>query len=325
MPRIGMLSQLLMLGLAVELIIYAVVAYAVTRMGWSLPWAGALIMLLALGWRMQTMARIFHLAWKHRMRRAPEQCIRQIPALRLALVEFVCMTWLYLWRHPFEWLHTRRNPPANAQGPAILCIHGYLCNGAYFHSVRKVLAAGGFTRTYTINMDPTFGDIETFAQQVSARVQEILKETGQKQVILLGHSMGGLVSRCYVQHHGGAPYVSKIITLGTPHHGTQLARGGRGENARQMVPGNSWLERLNSEPREDVPITSIYTYHDCIIAPQDSSELEDARNIGFCGVGHLEMAFSKIVHRYILEEVAEPAREHHEERELVQVDEGLIT
>lgn len=319
MSRIGMLSRLLMAGLAIEATIYVVIVAVAMALGLTLLPALGIVVLIAFAWRAQTMARIFRLAWKYRMKRAPEQCIRQVPAARLAFAEFFYMFWLYTVLHPFEWLLCRRDAPPDATGPAILCIHGYTCNGAFFNSIRRHLAQAGYTRTYTINMDPTFGDIEDHARLVGARVEQILRETGQKKIILLGHSMGGLVSRCYVQHHGGAAFVSKIVTLGTPHHGTYLAFGGRGENARQMRPGNPWLEALNAEPRADVPITSVYTYHDCIIAPQDSSELEGAHNIGFCGVGHLEMAFSKIVHGHIIDAIAEPVSEHHEERELIQV------
>jgi hypothetical protein len=70
-----------------------------------------------------------------------------------------------------------------------------------------------------------------------------------------------------------------------------------------MIPRNPWLESLNSESPVNVPITSIYTFHDNIVFPQDTAVLAHAKNIGLAGIGHLELAFSKPVQELIIEEL----------------------
>lgn len=51
---------------------------------------------------------------------------------------------------------------------------------------------------------------------------EKARKDGQVQFILIGHSMGGLVSRYYIENIG-TKYVSKLITIDTPHYGSNFA------------------------------------------------------------------------------------------------------
>ncbi|MFM1921766.1 MAG: hypothetical protein RLZZ303_3400 [Candidatus Hydrogenedentota bacterium] len=305
MPSVGMLSKILMGMLAAEALLLGLVSFLLLHFG-LLGEQGVTVLCvtLPLGWRLMTTINMFRASERHRMKRAPEQEIGRAAFARMLLAEYACVVGIFTWLHPFEWLHTRRGA-LGAGGLPILCVHGYVCNGGYWASMRAVLARSGHGRSYTLNMDPTFGSIETFAAAVARRVDEILAETGESKVILLGHSMGGLVSRCYVQRHGGVDKVSRIVTLGTPHHGTVSAYGGFGEDARQMRPSDAWLKALNAEPPVDVPITSIYTFHDNIVFPQDTSVLPGAKNIGLPGIGHLELAFSPAVQRLVLEEMRE--------------------
>ena len=55
-----------------------------------------------------------------------------------------------------------------------------------------------------------------------------VKITNSKIFHIIGHSMGGLIARQYIQFHGGDERVKSLITLGTPHHGTPLATVGIG-------------------------------------------------------------------------------------------------
>jgi hypothetical protein len=96
--------------------------------------------------------------------------------------------------------------------------------------------------------------------------------------------------------------VAKLITLGTPHHGAVTARLGAGENARQMVPGNAWLQRLNEEALA-LPVVSVFSYQDNVVSPQESSILAGAKIVPLSGMGHVSMPFSRRVREVALEEV----------------------
>lgn len=239
---------------------------------------------------------LFLVAWVWRMRRSPAQSIGPVATFRLLLAEWRAYVQLYLGYHLLEpWLGTR-NPAQTAPGQhPVLFIHGFMCNGGYFTPLIRFLQGKGFNNLYTINCWPPFGSIDRFAEQVAARVDHILAETGAAQITLVGHSMGGLIARAYVQQHGGAEKTAQIITLGTPHHGTAHAAFSAARDARQMRIGNPWLETLNAAPEVGVPTTSIYSLHDNVIAPQDSSHIGWGTNVILKGIGHLELSFSPAV------------------------------
>jgi triacylglycerol esterase/lipase EstA (alpha/beta hydrolase family) len=102
--------------------------------------------------------------------------------------------------------------------------------------------------------------------------------------------MGGLAARAWMRACPGTR-VARLVTLGTPHHGTVLANLGLGANAVQMRRDSPWLQALEAAETGDqrARIVSIYTHHDNIVAPQDSSELAGARNVAFGGVGHVAL------------------------------------
>jgi hypothetical protein len=70
---------------------------------------------------------------------------------------------------------------------------------------------------------------------------------------------------------------------------------GPGADAVDMQPGGVWLRELTDEGGQTVPITSIYTVHDNLVVPQDSSVLAGAKNVPLAGVGHLSLLFSSRV------------------------------
>lgn len=184
----------------------------------------------------------------------------------------------------------------------LLLIHGYQCNRGFWFELRGRLARAGW-QVGTISLDPVFNDIDGYVEQVSRRIDEVCTAAGTEQLILVGHSMGGLVARAYLRRHGNGK-VAKLVTLGSPHHGSRLAVLGLGENGRQMVPGSAWLAGLGAPGAVPLPPTaSLYSCQDNYVMPQDSSVLEGAKVVPLAGIGHLEMAFSKEIERLLLAEL----------------------
>jgi pimeloyl-ACP methyl ester carboxylesterase len=184
-----------------------------------------------------------------------------------------------------------------------LLIHGYECNRGFWLWMRRALERAGWC-VATLRLEPVFNDIDGYAEPVARRIGEVCSATGAAQVILVGHSMGGLVARAYLRRFGQAR-VAKLITLGSPHNGSRLAPFGEGENARQMRPESSWLARINAPGAVPLPDTSvsIYSCHDNYVMPQDSSLLDGAKIVPVAGVGHLAMAFSPEIERLLLAEL----------------------
>ena len=198
-----------------------------------------------------------------------------------------------------------RDPPAMPSPRPVLLVHGVLVNeGVWFFS-RRGLLRRGIAPIYTMSYGPPFGDIEYFAEQLGAKIDSICAATGAKQVVLVGHSMGGLVARAYLRRFG-ASRIAKLVTMGTPHHGSILAWGFLGRGLEQMRPGNAWLVELNRHEQgpAPVPITSIWSRHDSMVAPQASSQLGCAKNVVVVGVGHNALLIDKGVIECVAREVA---------------------
>lgn len=178
----------------------------------------------------------------------------------------------------------RDPPPAPAALPVLL-VHGVLCNGGIWNRMRAYLSAHDVSPVYVVTLTPPLASIEVFAGQVAARIDTILATTGAAQVLLIGHSMGGLVARAYLRQHGGAK-VRRVITLGTPHHGSVFAWMFPGRSLAQIRPHNAWLEALPGASSGLPPFTSIWSWHDSMVAPQTSSRLEGAHHVELAGFGH---------------------------------------
>jgi triacylglycerol esterase/lipase EstA (alpha/beta hydrolase family) len=191
--------------------------------------------------------------------------------------------------------------PAPARTPLLL-VHGVLCNGGIWNRVRAYLAAHDVGPVYVVTLTPPLASIEQFAGQVAARIDAILAATGAAQVILVGHSMGGLVARAYLRGYGGAK-VKRVITLGTPHHGSVVAWLFPGNSLAQIRPGNRWLEALPGALADFPPFTSIWSWHDSMVAPQTSARLEGAHNIELAGVGHNALLGERRVFEVLVAEI----------------------
>jgi triacylglycerol esterase/lipase EstA (alpha/beta hydrolase family) len=299
------LGVMLLIEIGVEL----AVLYLLIQRGMP-PWQAPLALAgLMVAFRLVMVSQLFVIAHFARMRRAPEQQIGPVATLRLLAAETAAFFKLYCGLHLFEPFLKLRNPAQIVPGQRpIICVHGFMCNGGYFYPLIRALRARGHENFYTINCQPPFGDISHFAGQLARRVDEALQETCADRAILIGHSMGGLTSRAYANSDAGAGKIAKIITLGTPHHGTAHARFSGAKDARQMRPGNAWLAALNARETGATPQTSLYSFHDDVIAPQDSSHIPWGNNISFKGIGHLEMSFSKPIQDAVHDEIAACAR-----------------
>ena len=221
--------------------------------------------------------------------------IGPLQALRMVLEEYAALIVLFTVIQPFEkfWLGSDRLGHCATRPLPLLLIHGYQCNRGFWIWMRPRLEAAGWT-VATISMEPVWTEIDNYADDIERRIDEVLAATGAPQVILICHSMGGLAARAYLRRHGKAK-VARMITLGSLHHGTELARLGVGPNARQMCIGNPWLIALGAPGAVPLPqgSVSIFSYHDnYVFPPETSSRLEGATNIAISGVSHLGMAFS---------------------------------
>ena len=221
----------------------------------------------------------------------------------LAWLRFFAIEWFHLciqnlvlipFRGLFHTASERGQGPAS--GPVLLLQSGYVNNGAVWFFTARALERNGF-RVFTIDQ-PVFASIDVIGALLAKRVDEVLALTGEQRLSLIGHSMGGLICRAYLRQFGDAKVV-QLVTLGSPHHGTFHAYLASGPNGLQMRPGNPWLLTLGETP-VTVPFTSIFSAHDTVISPQESSRMSGALNVEVSGIGHVSMPSGKAARRTLV-------------------------
>jgi predicted alpha/beta hydrolase family esterase len=226
-----------------------------------------------------------------------------VDAMRLWLVEswrsFVVFNIDQPWRANFA-----ERPIINdAARPAVLLIHGYMCNRASWrYWVREGLPIDW--NVATISLEPVYAPVEDYAESLHRAIQELRADSGADRVTLVCHSMGGLAVRAYLRakgHHA----VARVITISTPHHGTVFARSAHGANARQMRRTCDYVRRL-AESEEPVEFICFASQHDNLVVPRDSQVLACAEAIWFEKIGHLAMTASDKVLMRLIEVVERP-------------------
>jgi triacylglycerol esterase/lipase EstA (alpha/beta hydrolase family) len=194
-------------------------------------------------------------------------------------------------------------------------VHGYGANGGYWVHLAAMLDAAHVSHA-TVDLDPLFGDIDGYVPQVEEAARALCAATGAARLVVVGHSMGGLVARAWLRR-GGAALAARVITLGTPHYGSMLARLAPGINGAQMRrgagqrPESAWLRALADGESAATRglVTSIWSHHDNMVAPQDSSFLPGARNIEFGGIGHVALGRDPRVLAEVMREIDEVSRQ----------------
>jgi len=185
----------------------------------------------------------------------------------------------------------------------VLLIPGYAEPSWYFmYGIYKMLRRHNYP-VFKISLFPNIGNIRKSAKQVRDLVEATLAETGAPKINLVAHSMGGLISRYYIQSLAGVEKVKNLITITTPHYGTNMAVFAIGKCARQMVPGSKFLRELNKkgEIYGDVRYTCIWTDTDEIVIPPHNSVLTGAHQVNLVRfTEHISILFSRRTYEHIL-------------------------
>lgn len=163
----------------------------------------------------------------------------------------------------------------------VLLLHGINDTAAVFAPLSNYLTQHGWS-VHHFDMVPCNGDagIECLAEQVADYIQTTF--SANQTIDLFGFSMGGIVSRYYVQRLGGIDRVHRLVTLVSPHLGTWVAYGSHRPAALQMRPNSLFLQDLNRDAAmlERLNFTSLWVPLDMMmIVPGKSSVLPIGRNV----------------------------------------------
>jgi len=246
-------------------------------------WAAGALLLYS-GAILLLCASYFAISWIWRARRPREVRLRVRGTLRLWWHEYRTLA-ASPPRLMLYGLLVRDPAPAPVQTPVLL-VHGVLCNAGVWVRLARYLRNRGVTGLYSLSYGPPLASIDTFAAQLARKIDAIVAATGAPRVMIVAHSMGGLVARAHLRRCGAAR-IARVVTIGSPHHGSMLAWFFPGCSLAQMRPGNAWLAQLNAGRLDPaLRFVSLWSWHDSMVAPQTSSELPGAVDIALAGIGH---------------------------------------
>ena len=102
-------------------------------------------------------------------------------------------------------------------------INGFTANSAYLGTMMQEYVDNGIV-ALAFNY-PSYDGIDRAAAELADALEALDKMAGgavseTRKVVLVCHSMGGLVARAFVSFNCGNRFVRKVVTLGTPHDAT---------------------------------------------------------------------------------------------------------
>ncbi|MEU8996788.1 alpha/beta fold hydrolase [Streptomyces caniferus] len=186
-------------------------------------------------------------------------------------------------------------PTEGRAHPPVLLLHGFIDNRSVFLLLRRSLHRHGWRHIEALNYSPLTCDLRKAAELLSRHVEEVCARTGHRRVDIVGHSLGGLIARYYVQRLGGDTRVRTVITLGTPHSGTAVAPLMSAHPiVRQMRPDSEVIAELSlPAPHCRTHFVAFWSEEDRVMVPATTARINHpdlhAFNVHVAGVGHLAL------------------------------------
>ncbi|HST49111.1 lipase family alpha/beta hydrolase [Jatrophihabitans sp.] len=186
-----------------------------------------------------------------------------------------------------------RAVPADQPGPVLL-VPGYGGSTSGLAVLAARLRQHGKDAEVVSLPGNAQGDLAAQADVLAAAARAAVARTGAPSVDVVGYSAGGVVARLWLSGDRGAP-VRRVVSLGSPQHGTALASLGAlvaGQcplACQQLDPASDLLARLNGRPGRsggsggEVPsgpvFVSLWTSSDEVVIPPESAVLAGGINI----------------------------------------------
>jgi len=202
-------------------------------------------------------------------------------------------------------------------GPVLL-VPGYGGSTASLRPLAERLTAAGRDATVVPVPGDGTGDLTASAEALGTAVDDALARTGADSVDVVGYSAGGVIARIWAAD-GGAEQARRVLTLGSPHHGTTIADLAAGllpaecpAGCQQLTTGSDLLAQLNAgdETPGGPTWVSVWTTSDETVTPPDSARLAGAVELPVqtvcpdSRVGHGQLPSDVLVQGIVLAELA---------------------
>jgi predicted alpha/beta hydrolase family esterase len=191
-------------------------------------------------------------------------------------------------------------------GQPILLVHGYLQSSSAWATQLGYLKTEKIGPVYTINLGYPFLSLESYTKKVEQKALEIQEQTGRKDLILIGHSMGGVVSALYATKIAPKGSVTDLFTISSPMKGAPLANWlGVGPAIRAMRPNSLLIKELCEgieRTKDRIRFYHIGSESDPIV-PAEHALLDSGKQLRVNHAAHSHLLTSQKVANWICSEI----------------------
>jgi pimeloyl-ACP methyl ester carboxylesterase len=224
--------------------------------------------------------------WVTRMRVAAEAAGREVWAL--------AQQSLLMHRDLRTPNHVRSEPHRDL----VVVLHGLFATAGALRPLRRRIERGTGALTTSFTYEPGCR-----VPSLARRLEKLLSVVPQKTPIhLVGHSLGGLVARYYVQVEPRDSRVVQTISLASPFQGTTIARFLPRAIASDIEPGSELLGRVAASWHQapSVPHTSIVATHDHLVRPSWSAASPHGEVVILLARGHNTLLFDPLASQHVV-------------------------
>ncbi len=305
-----LLSAILLCALIVEIVFLCLLGRWWTASGAPVYFVIGALVLAACAWRSLLVTVTFALSGclsAHASNVGQDKSSVRARLLKTIPGEILVVLYLYSYAQVFlplvyklrDWLRfimgSKGSKPRT--GPVIILVHGFVCNSGLWGPMFRHLRDSGFSRVHAVNLDPFYRSMSKSLAEFETQLSQIKQREGEfGEVILIGHSMGGVLARVFQNRH--PERILAAISIGAPHAGTDLARLVSTIEKGPARPDTRWLLEFNAAiaAERDIglrPALNIWSDSDNIVYPQGNAALSSGIDCRLNGLGHLHLVFSK--------------------------------
>ncbi|MCC8193066.1 MAG: alpha/beta hydrolase, partial [Deltaproteobacteria bacterium] len=153
--------------------------------------------------------------------------------------------------------------------PPVLLVHGLYHNPSGWIFLRGHLLRSGFRKIHTMRYSCRKTDINAITYALDTAVRDLEAQSPAKKLLLVGHSLGGLLIRNWLATRENQTRVLGAVTLGAPHRGSKMAALAFGKLGRSLSPANPFFADLaRTESEASIPCISLVAEADTMVLPQ---------------------------------------------------------